>query len=472
MNLYGRVADYLRRERLLRKGQGVVVAVSGGPDSLCLLDVLQRLGYRLVVAHLDHGLRPDSAEDAAFVADLAARWGLVAAVERIPVEPQKGESVEAAARRVRYTFLSRVAKAYGVRVVATGHTADDQVETLLLHLLRGTGLSGLRGMLPRTPLHEVVPAPAARRQWLVRPLLEVWRDETKAHCRSLGLMPRRDPSNEDRSLQRNRIRHDLLPVLETYNPSVRQALLRLSSISREVAAYLQREAEARWETAFRPAGEAALAVRRPVWIEMPVALQRELLRLARQRLFPDQVAWGFDAVEAAREAILRGQPARLSLPGDAELLQVGEEAVLRRRQAPVLLPVYPQLPSAQACFALPAAGDIALEAGWRLSVRQEQRRPARLADRWSVVVPLANLEGASLRVRAPRPGDRIRPRGMRGHVKLSDLFVNERVPRLARARWPVLVADGQVLWVPGLRRADLEGGGPWLVVRVLPPAGD
>ena len=89
-----------------------------------------------------------------------------------------------------------------------------------------------------------------------------------------------------------------------------------------------------------------------------------------------------------------------------------------------------------------------------------------------MVVPLANLEGASLRVRAPRPGDRIRPRGMRGHVKLSDLFVNERVPRLARARWPVLVADGQVLWVPGLRRADLEGGGPWLVVRVLPPAGD
>lgn len=471
MDLYDRVAEFVRRERSLRKGQPVVVAVSGGPDSLCLLDVLRRLGHRLVVAHLDHGLRPDSEEDAAFVAELAAAWGLEAVVERIPVEAQKGESLEAAARRVRYTFLSRVAQEHGLSAIATGHTADDQVETLLLHLVRGSGLTGLRGMLPRTPLHEVVPTAAAREQWLVRPLLEVWREETEAHCRSLGLTPRRDPSNEDLSLQRNRIRRELLPLLEGYNPSVRRALLRLSSVAREVAAYLEAEAEKRWDQVFRQAGEEALAVRRAAWAATPVALQRELLRLAGRRLLQGEAEWGFEAVEAARTAVLRGKPARLSLPGDLELVQAGEETILRRRDAPVLLPAYPQLASEETCFALPHGGEVALEAGWRLSVSEERDKPAGTMDRWSVVIPLARLRMRSLQVRTPRRGDRIRPRGMDGRVKLSDLFVNERVPRLARARWPVLVAEDEVLWVPGLRQAEVQDGGPWLVVRLLPPEG-
>ncbi|MEN6478284.1 MAG: tRNA lysidine(34) synthetase TilS, partial [Anaerolineales bacterium] len=223
MNVLSAVQDRVR-EALRAAGQpaaggALVVAVSGGADSLCLLHALHalapELGYRLQVAHLDHGLRAAAAEDAAWVAALCARWGLPCTVGQAQVRAlaeAEGRSLEEAARLARYRFLARVALRVGARAVAVGHTADDQAETLLLHLVRGAGLTGLVGMAPAAPwpLPEDVASAALT---LLRPLLAVSRQDTVSYCAALGLTPRKDETNADPAYTRNRLRLELLPVL-------------------------------------------------------------------------------------------------------------------------------------------------------------------------------------------------------------------------------------------------------------------
>ena len=220
---------------LWQAGETVVVAVSGGADSLCLLHVLRALqpehGAQLHVAHLDHRFRGEEAAcEARAVAGLAQDWGLACTVEAVDVPAlmaREGLSAEEAGRQARYRFLAHVAARVGARAIALGHTADDQVETVLAHLLRGSGPLGLRGMRPVSPpapwmVEGLAPSVPLR---LVRPLLEVTRGETEAYCAALGLNPARDPWNEDRRFQRVRLRREVIPLLETLNPQVREALL-------------------------------------------------------------------------------------------------------------------------------------------------------------------------------------------------------------------------------------------------------
>ena len=217
------VRRYAERYALWSDGESVVVGVSGGPDSLCLLHLLRRLApeshLTLHVAHLNHGLRGAEAEaDAQAVAELAAGWGLPYTIGRADVPSLAAEtraSIEEAARQARYDFLQGVARAAGAGTIAVGHNADDQAETVLMHFLRGSGLAGLRGMLPRTALGQ---------GFLISPLLETPRDRVEAYCAAHGLQPRRDLSNADTTIYRNRLRHELLPLLEGYNPAIRQVL--------------------------------------------------------------------------------------------------------------------------------------------------------------------------------------------------------------------------------------------------------
>jgi tRNA(Ile)-lysidine synthase len=204
----------------------VVVGVSGGADSLCLMYALAELGYPLVVAHFDHRLREQSNEDAGLVQTLAGQLGLPFALGSADVGAlarEKHLSLEEAARKARYTFLFEQARQAGAQAVAVGHTADDQVETVIMHLLRGAGISGLKGMTFRGLLPEwdaQIP--------LVRPLLNVRHEDALACCESRGVVPAEDASNLDKSFFRNRLRHELLPLLESYNPQVRESLLRMA----------------------------------------------------------------------------------------------------------------------------------------------------------------------------------------------------------------------------------------------------
>ncbi|MDQ2831151.1 MAG: tRNA lysidine(34) synthetase TilS, partial [Chloroflexota bacterium] len=207
-----RVRDYILRHTIFAAGDTVVVAVSGGADSLCLLyvlhDVSPTLGLRLHVAHLDHTLRPGSADDAAYVAAQARVLGLPYTVERVDVAGlarRERLSIETAARAARYGFLRAVAAQTGTRIISTGHTRDDQAETVLMSLARGGGLNGLAGMAPR-------------RTDIARPLLEIGHAEALAYCAARGLTPREDESNRSPLYRRNRMRHEVLPVLDQIYP--------------------------------------------------------------------------------------------------------------------------------------------------------------------------------------------------------------------------------------------------------------
>jgi tRNA(Ile)-lysidine synthase len=464
------IGAFIRRHKLLTPRQRVVVGVSGGPDSLCLMDGLRRLGYRPLVAHYDHRLRPESRSEAERVARLAGQAGL-------PVEVGSSESIlpaghsEETARIERYRFLSAVARRYRIRTLAVGHTADDQVETVLMHLLRGAGPAGLRGMLPATRLGDWVGAVAAPGLTLVRPLLDLRRSETLAHCEYHGLQPVFDPSNRELRYFRNWLRHELIPQLRQHHPAVETNLLRLGKLMAAEHELLDAMLESNWPIWFVPEPGGALRLQPDRLLEAPLALQRAALRRSIQVLRPDLRDIGFEAIERGL-AGLRDRR-RTSLVGRLELLPVDGAVLLRPAAARLRFPGRPQLRSL-AARTLRVPATVSLANRWAIELRAGRRSRGRPARRGQVRFDRDRLPGP-LVIRPPRPADRLEPIGMRGSVKLSDLFINRKVPQAARARWPVLTSGDTLLWVPGLHRSRVARPSRTtrrlLELRLRPPAG-
>jgi len=285
--------ENLRRYAMVAPGDGVVAGVSGGPDSVALLDLLFRLreefNLRLTVAHLNHMLRGREAEeDAAFVAGLAARYGLPFTGERVDVRAYRavhGGSLEEAAREVRYAFFARVAGETGAARVALGHNADDQAGTVLFHFLRGTGPAGLKGIPPVRGL-------------FIRPLLTVRRAAIEAYLAERGLTARLDRSNVRPVYTRNKIRLLLLPLLEKeYNPRIVDALGRLAEVCREEDAYLEALAERALRDALLAHEEGLLRLKAAQVTALPLALRRRVIRLAWQRVTGSEYPLDFGDVE-------------------------------------------------------------------------------------------------------------------------------------------------------------------------------
>jgi tRNA(Ile)-lysidine synthase len=319
----------LRATGMPPRSATLVVGLSGGADSVALLDALaslrRRRGFRLVAAHLDHHLRPGSGDDAAFCAELCRALDVPLRVGRADVRARAARErggLEQAARRERYAFLRRVREEESAVAVAVAHTRDDQAETLLLRLLRGSGATGLAGMRPR-------------RGDVVRPLLDVSREEVLAHLGERGLAWREDASNADLAHRRNRVRHELLPYLaERFNPAIRASLARTAALLAEDAAHLRGEAEA-LVTAIAREEDGDLVLRRSPLAEAPTAVARAAIRLALVR------AGGLSGVGAVHvEAILRLARAkapsgrRLPLPGAREARFTREDVRIERRTRP------------------------------------------------------------------------------------------------------------------------------------------
>jgi len=426
----------------------LVIGVSGGPDSLTLLDILARLSppERLVVAHLDHGLRSSSADDAATVAREAGARGLRYWGERLSLadEPRPtGVSQEAAGRAARYRFLARVAGEVGAAAVVVGHNADDQTETVLLHLLRGAGAAGLRGMSPAAPL------PGRPDLWLLRPLLGVPRSAIEAYCHNAGLRPALDESNIDPTFTRNRIRHELLPLLATYNPQIAQRLRETAVISAAEDDLLATLESDTWDNvAFVAAGTATL--HRGKWQRQPLALRRRLLRraVAACVLAPTDVS--FQTIEAARQlAESASSGGHVSLPGGV-VMEVGYQTLDFRRGVAEGRTDLPQLMGSSA-LALPVPGAVALAGGWRLTA-EPLPAPDLAAiiantDLWTAYVALD--ETAALVVRPRLSGERIRPLGLGGATKLKEVMSDRKIPAAARALWPVVATAEHPVWLPG-----------------------
>jgi len=458
--LLDKIQAFVRATGALRGGETYVVGVSGGVDSVSLLHALLALapllGISLHVAHLDHGLRgEEAAADARFVADLARAWDLPATVAKADVpryRRERGVSTEVAARAVRYAFFADLVRRLGASAVVVAHNADDQVETVLLHVLRGSGLAGLRGM---AVVQQLAVAGASRwaELWsadatevttltVLRPVLTASRAEVEAYAAAHGLTYRRDPSNEDRSYVRNRVRHELLPLLETYNSAVRQALGRMARLVADDYAYLQRAADEAWPRVAREeAGAVALAL--PAFQALDPALRRLVVRRAVAALVGEVADFTAAHAEEVLTLAEGGRTgAAVDLPAGLRARRAYGEVVLAGQEAA-------PPPLSDEGVPLQVPGDTLVSPGdWRVSARVQTGPCAGEADRWHADFDLDSV-GANVVVRRRRPGDRLRPVGLHGSKKVQDILVDRKVPRAERDAVPVVASAAHLLWVVG-----------------------
>lgn len=449
------IPQHLAGESLL------IVGVSGGADSLCLLDCLHKSGYRLIVAHFDHQLRPGSDQEGARVRSLAERMGLPFVggggdVRRFAAE--NGHSLEEAARIARYRFLFHLAREEQAQAVAVGHTADDQVETILMHFLRGSGLSGLKGMTGRTLLPEFDPHLP-----LLRPILHLWRQETEAYCRDHGLEPLIDPSNQDETFFRNRLRNSLVPELEKYNPGIKQTLLRMAEALAGDHEILATALDAAWQAVVLEESPTHLRLQASTLAGFPAGLRRNIFRKAFGLLSPGLRSLDFETLERASNFSAlpagpdgqAGLPPRMDLPGNLMLLREGDDIYLSARQAP--LPTS-DLPLISAPLEMQTGAEVALNPQFTLSI-QAVDPGQHLAEAQENTDPFtawldADQCGDHFTIRTRQAGDSFSPLGMnRQTVKLREFYINARIPARVRGGWPLVCARDQIAWVPGHRIA-------------------
>ncbi|WP_322481162.1 tRNA lysidine(34) synthetase TilS [Thermogemmatispora sp.] len=468
-SLSAKVAAYIARHGLLPAQGEIVVAVSGGADSLCLLHLLHSLcgegklfpTVRLLAAHLNHRLRGEASErDALSVARLVSAWGIPITIGSVDVPAlahREKRSLEEAARLARYAFLRDVAQG---RPIAVAHQADDQVETILLHLLRGSGLAGLVGMAPR-------------QQDIIRPLLGVTRAEILAYCQQHGLQPLEDESNRDLRFLRNRVRYELLPLLEQLNPGFRETLRRSAEVWRVDLEWIESCVSQCWPTVVSSASANEVIMSVPALLAQPLSLQRHLLRRATALLCGGQSPLEprhYTLLEACLQEAQHSRAERsLDLPGrlllhvSGSVLRLSHGPLSRRErerpsdQTVLLLPIpgEGQVPGtpwrARAALLAPDIEQAALEA----LAREDWETVWHLLPRTRYVVYIdGEAAGPWLEVRTRRAGDRIQPLGMQQSRKVQDVLVDAHVPRSERETLPLFFAGSRCIWVAGLCLAE------------------
>ncbi len=435
----------------------VVVGVSGGPDSLCLMDILHHAGYPIVVAHFDHRLRPESDDEAADVRRIAERLKVPFATTAADVKTYAAShamSIEEAARRLRYGFLFEQAHRFQAQAVAVGHTADDQVESILMHFIRGSGLTGLLGMHYRTVLRSLdkdIP--------IVRPLLDVWRKETRDYCIAHGLQPHLDPSNESFDFLRNRIRHALIPSLETYNPNFRRTVWRMAQSLSADHALLSELVRDGWKNCVLQETDKWIALDPRRLAKYSPGMQRNLFRRAIAILRPEQEV-SYAVLERASAMLADARRERIDLTGGLSLIRQDDLLFIAEGEDRLPSDQWPQIPPQTNSLTVSIPGQARLPGGWKFSA-EEWHQPAlaweesrKNADPYRVWLDGKDLPG-QLELRVRRPGEVFEPLGLQGHSqKISDFFTNVKLPRRARQRWPLLCLREKVVWIPGYRPAE------------------
>lgn len=442
----------------------IIVGVSGGADSLCLLGILHEAGYPLIVAHFDHKLRPESAEDAKFVESIAAQYNLPFVSESNDVAAyakKYKQTIEEAARNLRYRFLFAQARENNAQAVAVGHTADDQVETVLMHFLRGAGLSGLKGM----DFSVILPAFDAKIP-LVRPILDLWRADTVAYCAAHNLTPHEDPSNASDEFFRNRLRHNLIPELEKYNPRFRETLQRTSRALSGDHALLAELISETWQEIILEEKPNYISFDTLAFTKLSPALIRNLIRFSVGRLRPGQIDISFSTLERAARFIFSPDSAQqIDLVSGLLLFREADTLYLTDDASKLPLDFFPQLnaPRSKGFSPYPALHErakalttrgIDLGDGWILTGKSLSSVPKpKNADPFQVTLD-ADALGGELILRSRRVGDKFQPLGMDGKsMKLKDFFINVKLPRRARERYPLLCVDDEIIWIPGYRPA-------------------
>lgn len=439
--------NFLIEDCQLDPETSVVVGFSGGPDSTCLLHRLWRMSFPVIAVHLDHGLRPGSCREAEFVGQLCVQWGIQLVAQSADVSAYSAAhkiSIEEAAREVRYRFLFDTARQSGAQAVLVAHHADDQVETVLMHFLRGSGTSGLAGMRLR-----LLPNPWSASIPLVRPLLFAWRKEIEEYCRQHELTPLQDESNTDTTYFRNRIRRELIPDLQTYNPGLKERMLRTAAVTAEDEACLQSLTEQAWRECLVERSTDFILLNQAGMLTLPPALRNRLVRKAMGELNATLRDIDYQVIQRAAHFIGNpGRTNRVNLMAGLEALICFHDQVMFARKEARFDPLWPQLTQQEIEFSIP--GVFPMGTGWELTSEQSSNLEVQ-GDEWSCLLDADALKGP-LRLRRFIPGDRFEPLGMDGKVvKLGDFWTEAGLPVRARKNWPLLADDQRILWVPGFR---------------------
>jgi tRNA(Ile)-lysidine synthase len=445
-SLEEQVLGFIQKHRLVSDREKLVVAVSGGADSVCLLHILanlqEELKLKLHIAHLNHQLRgADSDADADYVADLARRLKIPATIEKRDVKGYQARerlSLEEAAREVRYRFLAELAKSIGAERGAAGHTKDDQIETILMHLIRGSGTRGMRGLQPATFWQSGVYSLT-----IIRPLLELSHQETEGYCRQHRLMPRLDASNLSLSPLRNRVRQQLLPLLESYNPAIAEALLRTGRIAADDITFLDEQITRLWKKVARQEGKTII-LDKAGFDQLPPALKRYLLRAAVERLLGSAKDVEMRHIEEMMSLASKAAGKRLSLPGGLNF-SIEYKRYLLTPDPTALSP----LPQLKGEFPLNIPGETRLP-GWRVEITIIKPSEMSQKDDFTAYLDLAK-SGDKLLVRPRRRGDRFQPLGLAQPKKLGEFMIDAKIPQAWRGLIPLVCSEERILWVVGWR---------------------
>ncbi|MGC2424056.1 MAG: tRNA lysidine(34) synthetase TilS [Nitrospirota bacterium] len=448
--LITKIRRAIASHKMFAAGDTVACAVSGGPDSVAmlhgLLELKEGLHIKLAVAHLDHGFRDESAAEAEFVKGMAESLGLPFYTEKAGLKERlAGQSVnrQAAARAARYDFLERAADVLFADKIAVAHTADDQAETVLMRLLRGSGMSGLAGIPPVRTVDG----------WrsVVRPLIYASRRELENYLSENKIASVTDPSNLKNVYLRNRIRLELLPVLGTYNPRILEALARSAELLQADEEFLEGRAREMLESIVArrekggESGSGLITLRLDDFDKLPEALKRRVVRLAVEDVKGDVLGLSYGHVTDAVRDIYEGPTGRgTDLPGGVRFERSYKKLLIYLPEEGISFSVPLPLPEEGE-----ASGADVPEAG--LTAEAEIVSGACAVDKNSALFDLGKMDGP-LVIRSRRPGDFFYPAGMEGRKRLKTFFIDLKVPRMERARVPLLECAGEIAWVMGYRQ--------------------
>lgn len=431
----------------------VVIGFSGGLDSVCLATLFLETSIPIIIAHFNHSLRETANRDEEFSRDFAKKRNLPFYSEKGDVKKYANEnrlSVEESARKMRYSFLFRIAKINNVENIAVAHHADDQVETVLMHLLRGSGMAGLIGMKFETLIPEF-----SEDIKLIRPMLTFRRSEIEKYCKIKGLDYVQDETNFLDTYERNHLRNSILPFLNSHYPGLNSRIQKTATILKDEDEVVDRLLMQLWDKVCIQIHAQFARINRNEFNGNPIALQRRMIRKVIFTLNPNLRNLSFDNVENAIQFSLSGKTGEIDLQENLIAVFSDKEILFGTKSKAWIEVLYPQL---EKDFQVKTEKNqiYRFSKHWQLIIEKINNFDERniiSGDNFSVILDEDKLIYDNLILRPRKVGDRFQPLGMmKGSIKISDFFINEKLIQIARDKWPLLTNErSEILWVPGFR---------------------
>jgi tRNA(Ile)-lysidine synthase len=436
--------------------QLLIVGVSGGMDSMCLLHLLYKSGFSIVAAHFDHSLRDTSSDDARFVQNACDLWGIPFELKRMDVNKyckEHGQNIEEGARNLRYEFLFDTAKNKGASAVLVAHHADDQVETVLMHFIRGAGLSGLKGMKYTSFLRQF-----SKTIPIIRPLLDVTRKSIEIYCEENKILFVMDKTNTDVTFFRNRLRYEVIPQMETYNPRFRETLIRTTHSLQADYDLVNDLVSKEWEKVIIEFQSRFIKLNLAQLRSLSKGLRWRVIIKAIKILRPD-IRDLDQSVLIRMDEFITGSfyGKRIDLINHLESYMVTDGLLICESGYKEPVRLIPQYYQPAQSLGFPLAMDFSN--GWQLKGsivenKMNEEDISKHPSNYEAWLDIDSIHG-EITIRKALPGDRIQPLGNEGHhTKISDIFINHRIPKDARQAYPIFCDSKEIIWLPGIMISD------------------